>query len=291
MLYWKINSGVFFGFFMNRITLNRLRKKQYDANKINLKHNLWRIENDLNWIFKKDIENSLKTKICLYWLDINLKNTFFPWVLKIERELKSYFVSFYKKRFSTNSALELLNQENYSDISNQKNPLKILIEKNIKEKSIDEVVFTLTFGEFVNLLIFFNDYIKTSIANELNLNLSIFINVIKYFIILRNAIAHNKTIIKIRDEKNNKRFSLKKDFFDFEISKQDIDILSTNASGSIYVVKIFLERLDSKKKSSLFIKDVKKNLKIFNKTINNKHSYEQIINQIFLSHYKNILKI
>lgn len=270
----------------------RIKRKKYDTNTINIKHNLWRIENDLKWIFKNDnsFDINIKTKICLYWLDINLKNTLFPWVLKIERELKAFFIFLYKKKFNTDETIELLNEKNYVDISNKKNPLKILNQNTVKNKSIDEVIFTLTFGEFVYLIVFF-DSIKSKMSSELKMNPSVFVNVIKFFNILRNAIAHNKTIIKIRDEKNNKRFSLKKDFFDFDISKNDIDIISTNASGSIYAVKVFLEKLDNIKKSKAFIKQIKKNFKLFYKTIPSRNEYERIIKLIFLSYYDDILKI
>lgn len=275
-----------------RVKVSKIRKKKYDVDEINYKHNLWRIKNDLNWIFKnQQQEDNIKTTLCLYWLDINFKNTFFPWILKIERELKSSFICFYKWKFNSDNAIELGVKENYTDISNKKNPLKIFDEIDLSSKSIDEVVFTLTFGEFVNLLIFFNDSIKTKIANELGMKLPIFINVIKFFIILRNAVAHNKTIIKIRDEKNNKRFSLKKDFFEFDIPKNHVDVLSTNASGCIYVVKHFLKKIDSDKKAKFFINDIKKNLKLFYKTMNNKKEYERIIKLIFLEYLDDILKI
>ncbi|MDE5949817.1 MAG: hypothetical protein K2G54_02990, partial [Malacoplasma sp.] len=103
--------------------------------------------------------------------------------------------------------------------------------------------------------------------------------------------AHNKTVIKIKDEKNNKRFSLKKDLFDFEISKKEIDIISTNASGSIYALKIFLTKIDDKRKAKLFIKSVKKNFKTFQKTIKNSSEYERIMKLIFINYKKDIFKI
>ncbi len=273
--------------------VNIFRKKQnYNKEEINLKHNLWRIENDLNWIFYQDVENSFDIKICLYWLDINLKNTIFPWVLKIERELKSYFIYYYKEKFKTSNSDQLLNLNNYTDLDNSKNPLKIFEEyKDMWEKTIDEVVFSLTFGQFVNLLIFFHPCIKSRIAHNLDMDLSVFINIIKYFNILRNAVAHNKTIIKIRDDKNNKRFSLKKKYFDFPIKKDEIDIISTNASGAIYVVKTFLARIDKNKKSKIFIKDVKRNFRDFYAWMNNKKEYKKIMKLIFLKYEKEIFQI
>lgn len=273
------------------IKANRTRIKQYNVEELNFKHNLWRIENDLNWLFKNTAYDDLKTKICLYWLDINLKNTIFPWILKIERELKASFIYFYKKKFNSDLVTELLKKENYTDLENNKNPLKILNNSNFENKTIDEVIFTLTFGEFVYLVIFFNDSIKNQMSRSLQMNQTIFINVIKYLIILRNAIAHNKTIIKIKDEKNNKRFSLKKNLFEFEIAKNEIDIISTNASGSIFVVKLFLIKLDSEKKAKIFIKDIKKNFKVFCKTMKNKEEYKRIIKMIFLNYFDEILKI
>lgn len=274
-----------------KIWTHFIKKREYDIEKINFKHNLWRITNDLNWLWKNSDNNDLNTQMCLYWLDINLKNTIFPWILKIERELKASFIYFYKKKFNTTEINELLKKENYNDLENSKNPLKMLNEKKLEDKSIDETIFTLTFGEFVYLVIYFHDSIKNQMSKSLNMNLTIFVNIIKYFIILRNAIAHNKTIIKIKDEKNNKRFSLKKNLFDFSIQKNEIDIISTNASGSIYVVKLFLMKLDSRKKAKIFIKDIKDNIKVFYKTMKNKKEYKRIMNLIFLKYQNEILKI
>lgn len=273
-----------------KIKVYKLKNKIYNPNKINFKHNLWRIENDLNWFFLGHEINSFNTKMCLYWLDINLKNSFFPWILKIERELKSFFIHYYKLKFLDHSPKHLINQNNYEKKSNMINPCEILIKKNLQDKTVDEVIFSLTFGEFVNLTIYFNSFIKSKIANDLNLQIPIFINLIKFLNILRNSVAHNKTIIKIKDEKKNKRFSLKKDLFDFKISKEEIDILSTNISGSIYVLKILLEKIDSSKKSNYLLKDVKKNLKTFKKTLNNNSEYKRIMRLLFLDYSKEILK-
>lgn len=287
----KDKLGGFYLVYMNKVKSYRNKKKEYSVEKINLKHNLWRIENDLNWIFKNNVADTLENKLCLYWLDIHLKNTLFPWVLKIERELKALFVFFYKKKYQSNDVSFLMDSNNYSVIKNEKDPIKLLESKLGPQKTIDEMIFTLTFGEFVNIIILFQEYIKNNMAKHLNLTPSLFSNVIKYLIILRNAIAHNKTIIKIRDEKNNKRFSLKKDFFDFSITKQEIDILSTNASGAIYVVKKILLRMDNESKAKAFVKDIKKNLKTFKKTMNDKLLYKKIIELIFLKYLQEIIKI
>lgn len=274
---------------MNITKIFKSKKHTYNHDKIDSKHNLWRIENDLNWIFK-DKKNAFNTKISLYWLDINLKNTFFPWILKIERELKSSFISIYKQKFQDSSACHVINDKNYDKVTNGKNPYDVLVRKNLIDKTIDELIFSLTFGEFVNLLLSFNSSIRHKIANDLNFSIDVFSNLIKYLNILRNAVAHNKTVIKIRDDKNNKRFSLEKKLFDFPIDKKEIVIISTNASGSIFVLKKFLEKMDSKKIKFL-IKNVNKNLKLFKKKIKNKQEYSRIIKLIFLNYYKNILKI
>lgn len=184
-----------------------------------------------------------------------------------------------------------LKKNNYSLIQKEKNPYEIIIKKVNHETTIDQLIFSLTFGEFVNLLISFNDFIKKEISRDLNLNLAVFTNLIKFLNILRNAVAHNKTVIKIKDEKNNKRFSLKKDLFNFEISKREIDIISTNASGSIYALKVFLTKIDSKKKAKSFIKQVMKNFKTFHKTIKNKNEYQRIMKLLFINYKKEILKI
>lgn len=279
-------SGTLFN--MN-IKILKFKKKKYNPNKIDTKHNIWKIENDLNWIFK-DNHNSFNTKICLYWLDINLKNTIFPWILKIERELKSNFIFIYKEKYLTDSASYLIDLDHYDKNIQGKNSYDILVRKNLTNVSIDELIFSLTFGEFVNLMLSFNSSIRNKIANHLGFPIGIFSNLIKFLIILRNAVAHNKTIIKIRDDKNNKRFSLKKDLFDFPIEKKEIDIISTNVSGSIFSLKKFLEKMDNEKVKYL-IKDVNKNLSVFKKTLNNKQEYERIIKLIFLNYYKEILKI
>ncbi|MDE5767676.1 MAG: Abi family protein [Malacoplasma sp.] len=276
-----------------KISIFKFKNKIYNPYKINFKHNLWKIENDLNWIFKNlnnDV-NVFNTKICLYWLDINLKNTFFPWILKIERELKSYFIHYYKVEFKNSSISHLLEKNNYSISQKEKNPYEIIIRKDLTNVSVDQLIFSLTFGEFVNLLISFSNFIKLKISKDLDMNLAVFVNLIKFLNILRNAVAHNKTVIKIKDEKNNKRFSLKKDLFDFEISKKEIDIISTNASGSIYALKVFLTKIDDKRKAKLFIKSVKKNFKTFQKTIKNSFEYERIMKLIFINYKKDIFKI
>ena len=264
----------------------------YDLQKIDAKHNLWRIENDLDLIFSYvKIEKNIDTKISLYWLDINLKNIFFPWILKIERELKSYFVYLFKIKFN-NDLSNLVNPLNYKKTSFDKNPIDIWKNVDFKQaKTIDELIFSLTFGEFINFFITFNSYFRITISSKINLKEAVFISYLKCILILRNAVAHNKTVIKIKDEKNNKRFSLKKASFDFEISKQEIDIISTNVSGSIFVIKKLLLHFDSPAKAKSFISEIQKGFAKFQKEINNPINYLKIIKLLFLNYFQQILKI
>ncbi|MDE5553067.1 MAG: Abi family protein [Malacoplasma sp.] len=271
------------------------KKNNYHKQTIDIKHNYWRIKNDLSWIvgYKENI-NDL---VCLYWLDINLKNVLFPWVLKLEREIKSCFVYYYKEKFQSENSSFLKDANNYSITTNS---IKLKVRsfiKRIKEvnnesdSSIDSVVFSLTFGEFINIFIYFSNEVKINVAKHLGLNSAIFANILKFLSILRNAIAHNKTIIKIRDEKNNQRFSLKSAFFDFDISKKEIDIISTNVSGSIYVIKKVLLTIDKKSKVKKLIKDVKRNLKTYKKSLGNKEMYQNTIGKIFLKYFNHIMRI
>lgn len=271
------------------------KDKDYQNYQIDIKHNYWRIKNDLSWIVESK-DNTNNELICLYWLDINLKNTLFPWVLKLEREIKSCFIFHYKYKFASESSSYLKDFKNYSHTSKTKIKIESFIKRindidGQRNLSIDGIIFDLTFGEFINIFTYFSSDIKEFVAKYFGLNLTIFLNVLKFVSILRNAIAHNKTIIKIKDEKNNKRFSLKSAFFDFEISKKEIDIISTNFSGSIYVIKRMLLLFDSKQKAKKMIKGIKSNLKDYKKHLKNKKIYENIIQKIFLCYFPEIMKI
>lgn len=271
------------------------KNKIYQKEKIDIKHNYWRVTNDLSWIVSsKDNMNEL---ICLYWLDIRLKNVLFPWVLKLEREIKSCFIYFYKEKFNSESSTFLKEKNNYSDNKASKNKIDAYI-KRINDidnfgnnSSIDAIVFSLTFGEFINIFLCFDNELKMMVAKHLKLNSTVFANVLKFLSILRNAIAHNKTIIKIKDEKNNQRFSLKSAFFDFDITKQEIDIISTNFSGSVYVVKKLLMNIDKKEKVKNMIKEINKCLKMYKKSLKDKNVYQNTINKIFLKYFKEITSI
>lgn len=268
------------------------RNRNFNENKIDMNHNMWRIQNDLKWLLKDNDDFSILYS--LYWFDNGMKNICFPWVLKIERQLKSVFIYFYKEKYNTDDINEVLIETNYIvkkkeiDKSNLiRKRISEIIEEN-KIKKIDQLLFSLTFGETVNFMIYFNNSIIHKMANHFRLEFSIFVNVIKYLNIIRNAIAHNKTIIKIVDEKNNKKFSLKKQFFDFEISKVEIDIISSKITGIIFTIKQLLIKSD-RDKVDYFIKDVKKQLKIFKKHINSKHLYNSILNKLFLNYKEEIL--
>lgn len=274
------------------------KNKSYQNNKIDIKHNYWRIKNDLSWIVnaKNDATINENELICLYWLDINLKNTFFPWVLKLEREIKSCFIFYYKQKFKSENSSFLKDIKNFN-FRGDKTKIESFIKRvndvdNQRNLSIDGIIFDLTFGEFINIFIYFcvND-IKLNVATRFGFkSTNIFSNILKFVSILRNAIAHNKTIIKIKDEKNNKLFSLKPAFFDFQILKEEVDIISTNFSSSVYVIKKFLLS-DSRKKAKKFIKGIKANLKIYKKHLKNKKIYQKVIKKIFLNYFNEIMKI
>lgn len=273
------------------------KNKDYQNYEIDIKHNFWRIKNDLSWIVESKEDNSNKNElICLYWLDINLKNTLFPWVLKLEREIKSCFVFYYKQKFVSESSLFLKDFKNYLYTDKTKTKIESFIKRindidAQRNLSIDGIVFDLTFGEFINIFTYFDNDVKLAVAKYFGLNPSIFFNVLKFVSILRNAIAHNKTIIKIKDEKNNKKFSLKSGFFDFEISKKEIDIISINFSGCVYVIKKMLLLFDNRQKAKKMIKAIKVNLKDYKKHLKNKEIYEKTIQKIFLNYFKEIMKI
>ncbi|WPL40680.1 Abi family protein [Malacoplasma iowae] len=256
-----------------------------------LNHNTWRIRNDLNWLLSNHYNSN--ELYSLYWLDNNLKNVCFPWVLKLERQFKSAFIYFYKDRYQSDEIKFVLDKEIYSKRRDKqkKEAISKRVNDLVKENNIikiDQLIFSLMFGEFVNFIIYFDNSLLQKLANHFRMELSVFVNCIKYLNILRNAIAHNKTIIKIIDEKNNKRYSLKKDLFNFPISKIAIDIISSNVSGSIFTIKQFLIKSDRKKVSS-FIKEIKKQLKLFKKELNDNDVYNRFIRKIFLNYLDDIL--
>ena len=268
-------------------------KKTYDLDRVDENHNLHRIKNDLGWIYQD--YNNINPLISIYWFDNELKNICFPWVLKLERQFKAYFIKLYKQSFQTNNADSFLDKTNFNKKKcDDKKVNKIIanIEEILKNKNtnnIDELVFALTFGEFVTTILNFNESMFYKFAHHFGLMPDVFNNILKYLNILRNAIAHNKSIIKIIDEKNNKRFSIKLNFFLFHISKIEADILSTNAAGIIYVIYRLINSPNSKKHKD-FIRDIKKLLLKLKRNINNNEIFNLFMKKIFLNYQKEILE-
>lgn len=270
------------------------KNKKYDIEELDLKHNLWRMKNDLSWLYNDlDKINNLAS---IYWFDIDLKNICFPWVLKLEREFKSVFIWYYKKNFDTDDCKYLLDKNYYKVRKNTSNKIDKIIH-NVEEvltyrksNNVDELIFALTFGEFVTTFINFNESIFNKVAFSFNLAPDIFCNILKFLNILRNSIAHNKSILRIVDEKNNKRFSLKSLFFDFSIPKEHIDILSINAGGIIYVISKMI-RTKNMEKTKAFLRDVNNLLKRLKISLDSKEVYLTIVNKIFLDYMNQILNI
>ena len=87
-------------------------KKTYDLDRVDENHNLHRIKNDLGWIYQD--YNNINPLISIYWFDNELKNICFPWVLKLERQFKAYFIKLYKQSFQTNNADSFLDKTNFN---------------------------------------------------------------------------------------------------------------------------------------------------------------------------------
>lgn len=271
---------------------NISKKKHHDEQKIDTRHNLYRIKNDLLWIYKDSKMPDINSLLSLYWLDINLKNAIFPWTLKIERELKSLFIHFYKNIFKTDLFSFLMERSNYLENPLYKKKIDFTLDKikqlSHKRKNIDNLIFSMSFGEFVTLLIVFSGEIQKCYCQHLKIKKSIFLNLIKYCSIIRNLVAHNKTILNIIDDINDKRFSLKKDIFSFPISKEEIDIISTNIAGIIYAFNYFIMHIDSAKVVK-FNRIIWKQFKIFNRYLSSNNEYKFIMKKFFLNYEKQIL--
>ncbi|MEG2198369.1 MAG: Abi family protein [Malacoplasma sp.] len=271
---------------------NLFVKRKPDENKIDAKHNLCRIKTDLLWVYKDKKTPNLNFLISLYWLDINLKNALFPWTLKIERELKSLFIYFYKDFFKSDSFSFLLDENNYLTNPLYKDKITFTLYKINqlihRKTNIDNLIFSLTFGEFVTLIIVFSDEIKKNYCEYLKIKKTVFLNLIKYCSIVRNLVAHNKTILNIIDERNNNRFSLKKDIFNFKINKEEIDILSTNIAGIICGFDYLITHIDFKKVPK-FLDDIRKPFKTFKKFLSSNNEYKFVMKRFFLSYEKQII--
>ncbi|MEF9984891.1 MAG: Abi family protein [Malacoplasma sp.] len=271
---------------------NLFVKRKPDENKIDAKHNLCRIKTDLLWVYKDTKTPNLNFLISLYWLDINLKNALFPWTLKIERELKSLFIYFYKDFFKSDSFSFLLDENNYLTNPLYKDKITFTLYKINqlihRKTNIDNLIFSMTFGEFVTLIIVFSDEIKKNYCEYLKIKKTVFLNLIKYCSIVRNLVAHNKTILNIIDERNNNRFSLKKDIFNFKINKEEIDILSTNIAGIICGFDYLITHIDFKKVPK-FLDDIRKPFKTFKKFLSSNNEYKFVMKRFFLSYEKQII--
>ncbi|MEG0879401.1 MAG: Abi family protein [Malacoplasma sp.] len=271
---------------------NLFVKRKPDENKIDAKHNLCRIKTDLLWVYKDTKTPNLNFLISLYWLDINLKNALFPWTLKIERELKSLFIYFYKDFFKSDSFSFLLDENNYLTNPLYKDKITFTLYKINqlihRKTNIDNLIFSMTFGEFVTLIIVFSDQIKKNYCEYLKIKKTVLLNLIKYCSIVRNLVAHNKTILNIIDERNNNRFSLKKDIFNFKINKEEIDILSTNIAGIICGFDYLITHIDFKKVPK-FLDDIRKPFKTFKKFLSSNNEYKFVMKRFFLSYEKQII--
>lgn len=279
--------------------LSKQKRYKYNGNDVDFKHNQWRINNDLGWIFSdgkctlKDIDIYR-----LYWFDIELKNLCFPWVFKLERELKSMFIYYYKQIYQ-NEINHLLEGSNYNwNLKNAKNKIPSHIsqlkatkkKQNNKNQTIDNFIFVLTFGEFVSTLRFFNSSIVDQIANQFEMKANVFVSALQLLNVVRNTIAHNKTILDVSDKNSNRSMCLVKDVFNFNIDKKDCDYISTKAGGVIYIVARMLNK-SGLNKSKYFIKNVIKLTKKTKSLFTNKADFDKVIYKLFSKHEKDILHI
>lgn len=254
------------------------------VNKRDFKHNDWKIKNDLSWIFEYENETYDKIIDHLYWFDIDLKNCFFPWLLKIERELKSMYIYFYKKEFNSENSDFLFNLKFYK--KNLKRNF-VFDNNNEIEKTIDGVIMNMKFGEFSNFISCFYKPILIRISDYLNLNPYVLMTVIKYASLIRNAVTHNQTVVKLQFKNLKFKIILPKEIFNFEIEKDCIESISEKASGAIYVIKWFLLKMDNLK-TKIFLDNIKTSINSFIRNMENKKEileYERILEKIFYNQY------
>lgn len=276
------------------MSANKLGKK-INLDEIDKKHNIHRLKKQLSWIYN-DFDN-INPLLNIYWFDNELKNICFPWILKFEREFKAGFIWLYKQEYKTSDSEFIMDKKMFNSKKCDSKRIDEIISKiddiltDKKTSNIDELIFSFTFGEFITTLLNFNESFFDKFSNMFHFPQDIMSNILKYLNILRNSIAHNKSVIKIHDEKTNKRFSLKLNFFDFEISKEDADIISINSAGIIYVVNKLIKNSNSSKKENNFIKEIINILARLEKNINNDSVFESIMKKIFLSYKENILSI
>ena len=154
------------------------------------------IINYIRKIYSNIIDKDLSDDeiISIYWFDNNMKNTIFPWVLKIERELKTIFVNLYNKKYKSFKDV-LLNSNKYNCSFSL---IKPIVNKVKKFSSIEEFVFSITFGEFIKILYYFDISIKKEIDKLLKIK-KISENFYECILITRNTIAHNLSLLSMCD--------------------------------------------------------------------------------------------
>lgn len=156
-------------------------------------------KNILNYI-KKNYSSILNKKmtddqiISIYWFDNNMKNILFPWILKIERELKTIFVYFFKKKYKSFKDI-ILNENNFD---NQFKKITPILNKIKKYDSLEEFIFSITYGEFIKIIKSFNSDIYKSIIKSLNIE-KIDDDFFKKIQLIRNNIAHNLSLLSINE--------------------------------------------------------------------------------------------
>ena len=154
-------------------------------------------KNILKYI-KKNYSKILKQKmtddqiISIYWFDNNMKNILFPWILKIEREIKTIFVYYFNKKYKTFKDV-ILNSNNFND---EFQKIKPIINKVKKYESLEEYIFSITYGEFIKLAENMNNNILNLIIKSLNI-LKIDKDFFKKTNLIRNNIAHNLSLLSI----------------------------------------------------------------------------------------------
>lgn len=160
--------------------------------KLNEKNILGYIRNN----YSKFIDHNISDEkiISIYWFDNNMKNIIFPWILKIERELKTIFVYYFKKKYKGYVDV-ILNKNNYND-----NYLKVkpILNKVKRYATLEEYVFSLTYGEFVKLCMTMSNGIYDLILKNLNIH-KIDSNFFENILIVRNNIAHNLSLLSINE--------------------------------------------------------------------------------------------
>lgn len=157
----------------------------------------------------------------LYKLDENLRNLFFKYILKIEKNLKSHYSYFFCQEFGDEQK-EYLNSNNfnYQNYQNEVDDLIEILKDYNKSNKYDYITYNrktynnipfwilincLTFGNLSKMYEYSNIKIKINIAKEFNIHNSQLESILKIMTKFRNVCAHNQRLYNYKTKNLNNR--------------------------------------------------------------------------------------